>query len=492
MIRFDRAALLAITFLSAFALTNSTVTACPFCKAQAQTFRQEMATMDAVVIAKLVTPPPSFDSPNADDSPEGVKAKFEVTKVLKGEKVVGEADDKDQRFLHALYYGDGEVGDLFLITGIDMPEAEWSTPTPLSTPAHEYLLKVAQLPTDVSDDASKARQLAFFYDYLNHEDEMISRDSYDEFANAPYETIEAIAEKLDREQVKGWLADLEQPSSRRRLFFVLLSVCAEPEDSKLLEEWIASDDRRVKSGLDAMIGCYLTIAPKEGMPFIKEQVFMNSEAAYSDIYASIMALRFHLTETELIPKEEILSAFHLVLKREDLADLVIPDLARMEDWSVVDELFERFKSADDETSWVKVPVINYLRACPLPKAKEHLKEIEKLDPAAVKRASIFLPFPNEDDTSNWQRNNDTQAVARAANKPVIVNPDVPRTMGTQGEGERAQLTAEQAHAAPISGKVAEKEITLPNYWQFLGVPLLAGCVLAGTFWLILYSPGSKA
>lgn len=449
--------------------------------------------MDAVVFAKLVTPPPSFDAPATDDSPEGVKAKFEVTKVLKGDKVVGEADENGQRTLNVLYYGDGEVGDLFLITGVDMPEAEWSTPTPLSEDAYQYLLKVAELPTKKSDETSyEEEQLAFFYDHLNHADEMIARDSYDEFANAPYETIEAIADKLDRSQIKDWLADLEQPSSRRRLFFVLLSVCAEPEDRKLLEEWISSDDRRVKSGLDAMIGCYLTIAPKEGMPFIKEQVFMNKEAAYSDIYASIMALRFHLTETELIPKQEILNAFHLVLQREDLADLVIPDLARMEDWSVADELFEKFKTADDENSWVKVPIINYLRACPLPKAKEHLKEIEKLDPAAVKRASIFLPFRSDDDTSNWQRNDDTQPVALTTNKPVVVNPDVPRTKETRGESARAQLTAEQAHAAPISGKVAEKERALPNFWQFLGVPLLVGCVLAGAFWLILYSPNGKA
>ena len=82
-----------------------------------------------------------------------------------------------------------------------------------------------------------------------------------------------------------------------------------------------------------------------------------------------------------------------MLKRPQLADLVIPDLARWEDWSCMDQLVDLFKNADDKSSWVKVPVVNYLRACPLPKAKDHIKELEILDPESVKRALNFFPSP---------------------------------------------------------------------------------------------------
>ena len=54
--------------------------------------------------------------------------------------------------------------------------------------------------------------------------------------------------------------------------------------------------------------------------------------------------------------------------RPELADLVIPDLSRWEDWTVMDRLVELFEKADDESNWVRVPVINFLRACPLPEA----------------------------------------------------------------------------------------------------------------------------
>jgi hypothetical protein len=60
----------------------------------------------------------------------------------------------------------------------------------------------------------------------------------------------------------------------------------------------------------------------------------------------------------------------------------------------MDKLFELYKNADEKTSWVRVPVVNYLRACPLPKAKALLKECEKIDPQSVKRANTFFPTPS--------------------------------------------------------------------------------------------------
>jgi hypothetical protein len=82
-----------------------------------------------------------------------------------------------------------------------------------------------------------------------------------------------------------------------------------------------------------------------------------------------------------------------MLDRPELADLVIPDLAKWEDWSVMDRLLDLYKNADPKTSWVRVPVVNYLRTCPLPRAKRLLEECERIDPAAVKRAKTFFPTP---------------------------------------------------------------------------------------------------
>jgi hypothetical protein len=128
------------------------------------------------------------------------------------------------------------------------------------------------------------------------------------------------------------------------------------------------------------------------MPLVEELFLRNQQAEYADTYAAIMALRFHGSETDILPRERILQGLRLMLDRPQLADLVIPDLARWEDWTVMGRLVRLFKEADEKSSWVRVPVINYLRACPLPEAQQSIQELEKIDPAAVKRANTFFPF----------------------------------------------------------------------------------------------------
>ena len=160
----------------------------------------------------------------------------------------------------------------------------------------------------------------------------------------------------------------------------------------MLEEMIQSKDRQTKGALDALVAAYLTLKGPDGMPLVEDLFLKNKDAEYTDTYATIMALRFHGTEEKIIPRERLLEGIRTMLDRPQLADLVIPDLARWEDWSVMDRLVELFKNADDESSWVRVPVINYLRACPLPKAKERIDELAKLDPETVKRANSFFPF----------------------------------------------------------------------------------------------------
>ncbi len=60
------------------------------------------------------------------------------------------------------------------------------------------------------------------------------------------------------------------------------------------------------------------------------------------------------------------------------------DLARWQDWTVIDRVVELFKNTDRQTaSFVRVPAINYLRACPLPRAKTLVEELRKIDPSAV-------------------------------------------------------------------------------------------------------------
>jgi hypothetical protein len=367
------------TLLFAVLLGPSFALGCPFCSPIAQTFSEEMASMDVVVIARLMAASPNRLGATADQ--EVPKGTFEVNETLKGQDQL-----RGTKTIQTVFFSAGEPGDLFLIVGVEPPQMTWSTPLRISGRAAAYLRTLEGLP------AEGAMRLRFFLSHLQDEDEMLARDAYDEFARSPYSVIKDLRPYLDRGQIVKWLTDPEVPVHRRRLYLVLLSVCGESQDALMLERMMRSEDRRSRAGLDAMIGCYLTLTGEAGMPLVEELFLKNHEAEYADTYAAILALQFHGTETELISRSRILEGLRAILDRPPLADLVIPVLARWEDWSQMERLVRLFKEADEKSSWVRVPVVNYLQACPKPEARKYLQELEKIDPDAVKRAQASLPF----------------------------------------------------------------------------------------------------
>lgn len=352
--------------------------ACPFCSAVSQTFSEEMGTVDACVVTKLVALPPA-EKPG-QELKETPKAKFEILEVIKGKGL------KKGETIETVYFGDGKLGKTFLVMGVDPPNLMWSTPLEVSERGRKYVTQLPKLP------AEGPERLEFFQAYLEDADEMLARDAYDEFAKAPYASVIGLKDKMNHDQLVGWIKDEEVPANRRRLYLTMLGVCGTKADVPMLEEMLKSNDRKARSGLDALIGCYLTLVGEEGMPLVEDLFLKNDKSEYADTYAAIMALRFHGSETDVVPRQRILQALRHMLDRPQLADLVIPDLARWEDWSVMGKLVDLFKNADEKSSWVRVPVINYLRACPKPEAKAYIQELEKIDPAAVKRANTFFPF----------------------------------------------------------------------------------------------------
>ena len=363
---------------------HGNMTACPFCSAVSQTFSEEMGTMDVAVFAKLTRVAETPDE--IPDPGEIVRAEFTVIDVLKGNDFVSKGDT-----FETVYFGDAGKEVLFLVQGIRPPSINWTTPLRLTKRSRLYLEQLGDLPE------GGAARLEFFQNHLEDPEEMLARDAYDEFAKAPYDDVRGLKDKMNHDQLVQWLGDPDIPASRKRLYFTMLGVCGTTADLPMLEDLMKSTDRRRKAGLDAMIACYLTLSGPAGMGTIEDLFLKNKAADYSDTYAAIAALRFHGTEADVIPQKRIVQGLGHMLDRPELADLVIPDLARWEDWSVMDQLVKLFKTADEKTSWVRVPVINYLRACPLPEAKQHLTALEKIDPDAVRRASTFFPVLDDDD-----------------------------------------------------------------------------------------------
>ncbi|WP_254506569.1 hypothetical protein [Anatilimnocola floriformis] len=462
--------LLAAVSLLALATAATASHACPFCGPTAQTLTEEMASMDIVAIVKLLHIPPI----DLGDT-ELAKAKFEIVHLIKGEAAAKVGDKID-----LVYFGDGKVGSTFLIMGIDPPRVSWSTPIALSTRAKDYLDRLTKLPK------SGDERLVFFQEFLEDEDTIISRDAFDEFAKAPYTEVKRLKPHMKHDQVMTWIQNTDIPASRRRLYLVMLGVCGSENDLPFLESCMKSNDRKARQGLDALIACYLTLKGESGMETVEDLYLKNKKSDYADTYSAIIALRFHGTESNVIEKKRIIQALRLMLKRPELADLVIPDLANWEDWTASDELFELFKTADERSTWVRVPVINYLRRNPTEHAKELLKECDKIDPAAVKRANTFFPGdpsppvdPNKATKVMVQPRN---AEGIAKDQAIAAAPEVPADVAAAPQAEEASVVNSGADPAQA---ILKNPIQAPNRWLLVGVPWGIGLALFVVQWCVL-------
>ena len=357
---------------------------CPFCGPVGLTFSQELEAAPVAVIVRLkALPEPSdvSDLSNAEfDADRAVpEATFEIVEILKGQEHL-----KDTETIKSVYFGAGRLGQLFLLLTLDAPRLEWSRPVELSDRARQYLSLVMHLPQD------QTQRLMFYQKYLEDEDEVLTRDAYDEFARASYDDVKSVKEHMQRDRLIHWIQDFEIPPSRRRLYLTMLGVCGLPEDCSLLENMMRSDDRNQKAGLDAMIACYMSLMGEQSLPFVENLFLKNQNAEYTDTYSAIVALRFHANQSNIISKSRIVQALRHMLDRPQLADLVVPDLARWKDWESMPRMIRLFKESTDENNWVRVPVVNYLRQCPLPEADAALLELEAIDPDSVKRAKTFF------------------------------------------------------------------------------------------------------
>ena len=178
--------------------------------------------------------------------------------------------------------------------GQGAPDISWTTPIKASERVFDYLQQTRELPE------SGPERLVFFQKYLEDKEKILAFDAYDEFAAASYEDLQGMKDQMQRERLLEFIKSPKTTVNRRRLYFTMLGVCGKPEDVKLLESLIRSDNRKQQAGLDALIGCYLTLVGKKGLPLIQEKFLANEKTDYVDLTNVMEALRFHATETDVI------------------------------------------------------------------------------------------------------------------------------------------------------------------------------------------------
>ncbi len=498
--------------------------ACPFCNATSQTLSEELAAADATVIATLEKAAPTGDlnDPSAGDAGNAYTgAIFKVQKVLKGEGRVEVGDE-----IEVVYFGGDAKDKQFLINSLGGDKLDWATPLPLSPRAVDYVQQLSSLP------AGGKERLKFFMGHLEDPDPLLAQDGYDEFARAPYQDLIDLKDDLDREQLVVWINDPQVGPTHRRLYLTMLGVCGKIDDVAMLESLLKYDYESMRTGiatliasmslggssvgvplvnelvhadvrakqqcLDALIAAYLKLKGPDGLELIEERFLNNPKAEYTQLYSTIMALRFHGEESHEIPRERLVKSLRLLLDNSEIADQVIPDLTRWEDWEIMDRLIQMFKQSEED-GWIRQPVLAYLlTAAEQPgdvgaKATEAVEQLEEMDPTAVKRARSYLSFglmargaaspgsAERDEKVTADSGGDVLADSESVEVEI---PEIDEEIDPQ-TGLPIEQLAETAPPESTGPLDVDEESLAPSRTMIIAVPLVVGVLLIGLFGIML-------
>lgn len=345
---------------------------------QEETIDELREKYDVVVIARRLNETES----NSDANGNWATAEFQLLNNLKKD------DAKTSTTFTAPCRNADRGREIFLLAGVhsktDSTDGEsairWKIVKPISVAFRHHAVDIAEL------QATEFDRLKFYRDFLMDSDSDISSNATTQLMIASDELFAKVSKGMNREPLRKRLENSKLPNYLHSLYLAMLSHCGNQADAKWLQTQII--ERSNSLGLEAWIGCYLALAGQDGLPFVNRQLLNTPEPSFRDRYAALLALRYVRDQhPACLPQEALLQSFHQFLDDDQLADLMIMDLAHMKDWESLDRLVVMFQNP--ETEWVRRPIVNFVRICPLAEATKAMEKLKRFDAATAKRAKQF-------------------------------------------------------------------------------------------------------
>jgi len=375
---------------------------CPGCgNVLTPTLSERFAQADAAALARFVK-----SNRVSDDEKTPASTTLEVLQVARGKS---RGVKKGMRMTLPLFL-DGDSGSLYFVTARlkeenakgkskgkgkakakAKPELKWVDPLEVSETAYHY---IAQAP---SPEVPAPKRLKYFLKFFEFPDATIADDAYNEFAKAAYKDVKAAGDAFSRGDLRKWLLEKKTPQTHIGLYGIMLGICGTKDDVPLLERKLRHTKDEFRMGIEGVIAGYLMLTGDAGMDLIDETKFKDKKAPFGETYMAIQALRIMWTYGEgRVTAERLKKSMRLVLDKPAFAELVLPDLARWQDWSVIDRVAKLYDAKAYNAAGFKRATIQFLlaasKAAPAPQvaaAKKHLAAIKQRDPKNY-RAAVRL------------------------------------------------------------------------------------------------------
>ncbi len=293
-------------------------------------------------------------------------------------------------------------GDLALLMEDKANGLVWGKPIPVTKTTLAYLKAIP------SPNLPLERRMDFYFTYLEHPEDQIAEDAYQEIGKIPFEEIKKISKKLPRDRFRQLVADKNTSKVRLGLYGEILGLCGNKADAQFLEDLIKQPVKAndIRLGISGIMGGYLLLKGEAGLKLLentKLKVGLNQELY--EIYSAMQALRFAWEYGDRIKKGRLKKSMEMLLDCPELADIAIRDLARWKDWTVQDRLMKLYDQKEYDNPRIKRAIVQYMLVCsknsPDDKqlnltdkhaitAKKHLGTLREQDPDTVKQAERFF------------------------------------------------------------------------------------------------------
>jgi len=285
-------------------------------------------------------------------------------------------------------------GDTFILMGQKTKKKfDWTT-IQCTAACYDYTINVPSGATNELD------RLKYFVKYLEYSDKEIASDAFDEIERAPESTLIQIGPHLSRDKLRKWISDPVTDTDITRIgtYGTLLGLCGNADDAEFLLRKILffEEDFQLETK-EFMIG-YLLLTREKGLQVIVDEVINEAKAPFHKCFAAMQAMRFMKRNGKgLISDQQLFKAMERFLDHEKLADLVIVDLARWEDWSIIDRLYNSYDQPGINTPSTKRAIIRYLLI-----AKKHSEKTGQ-SPDLLKKANLYFAALEKRDPKNVQK-----------------------------------------------------------------------------------------
>jgi len=297
------------------------------------------------------------------------------------------------------HYHPMKQGAQFLLLGTFGDKLKWDDTIEVSQVS---LLYFTQAP---SPEEKTTKRFHYFLKFLEDPNETVAEDAFAVITRASFEELVALTPELPRDKIRNWVENPKTSLNRQRLYGLLLGLSAQKSDIAFMEAKITEPTKEFRLGIEGMMAGYLLQTGSDGLDKFEKAKLIPKDVAVSETYAAMQALRFMWTYGDgRISKERLRQSMQLLLDRPELTDLVVADLARWNDWSVLDRLMEMYGAEDYNIPSIKRAIVRYLLVASkgknkkgdgpdaetTEKAKQLLDKLRKEDPKTVQSAERFF------------------------------------------------------------------------------------------------------